>query len=513
MAHYRKIDTRISLDRRFNALSPESKLLFFHLLTHMHLTSVGAMKITLPGLACELNFSPAVFEPAFQALCDQEMVLYDSETHFLWLPQFLKYNAPESPNAIRAWESALNYLPECDLREVLIRHAVVYVQTLSPAFQEALPKTFSLETAPSENFPPIPLLSVSSSQERVRVSASKKEGSDQAEKESANPLDFQQANPQAFIEVLPQGSVNPSETLKQDLTKGFANASESLVFQGALPKTFVLAATLSENVPSISSVVGLPSQDEVAEFKVQDSKQAQERSLNSVNLHLSERLTEVLLKGSANSQEALALDLPKGFGKTSRNPSEGLAEDLRQVLPIQGTKNKEQRAKNKEQITRNKEQEESQIFLEKNVEKKLNIEEITHIVAPTRQKIAKASSIEIREVFEHWKQTLHHPQAVLDDKRQRLIRQALASGYSVAQLCEAINGCAQTPHNLGDNERGQRYDGLHIILRDADQIDRFIQNAKSPPRPQSAADRLLKTNVMAGNNWLSKKLAEGKTYG
>jgi hypothetical protein len=110
------------------------------------------------------------------------------------------------------------------------------------------------------------------------------------------------------------------------------------------------------------------------------------------------------------------------------------------------------------------------------------------------------------------KMTLQHPQAVLDDKRQKRIRSALASGYTVDQLCQAIRGCSKTPHNLGDNERGQRYDGLHVILRDADQIDRFIRNAHSPPRSQNSGDALSARNLMAGRQWLDEKLMQGKTY-
>jgi hypothetical protein len=42
---------------------------------------------------------------------------------------------------------------------------------------------------------------------------------------------------------------------------------------------------------------------------------------------------------------------------------------------------------------------------------------------------------------------------------------------------------------MGHNDKGQRYDGLHVILKDADQIERFMRNADQPPRPMSAADR------------------------
>lgn len=87
----------------------------------------------------------------------------------------------------------------------------------------------------------------------------------------------------------------------------------------------------------------------------------------------------------------------------------------------------------------------------------------------------------VQQVFECWQKTMGHPNAQLDKKRKIVINKALQTGYNVAQLCEAIKGCSLTPHNLGYNDRGQRYDGLNIILRDADNIDRFIRNCRSPP--------------------------------
>jgi hypothetical protein len=109
-------------------------------------------------------------------------------------------------------------------------------------------------------------------------------------------------------------------------------------------------------------------------------------------------------------------------------------------------------------------------------------------------------------VFEHWKTVLEHPQAKLDDKRKKLIQQALKSGYSVEQLNEAITGCSLTPHNMGLNDSGQRYDGLHIILRDANQIDRFIYNAHSPPKPLTHAERNTQANVHTLQRWLDNKM-------
>jgi len=101
-----------------------------------------------------------------------------------------------------------------------------------------------------------------------------------------------------------------------------------------------------------------------------------------------------------------------------------------------------------------------------------------------------------------------HPQARLDDKRRRLIARALKSGYSIAQLCAAISGCAITPHNIGDNDRGQRYDGLHVILRDADQIDRFIHNHHCPPKCLSEAERKTQANIRNLQDWVAKEMTE-----
>jgi len=140
---------------------------------------------------------------------------------------------------------------------------------------------------------------------------------------------------------------------------------------------------------------------------------------------------------------------------------------------------------------------------EQDQEQKQDQEE--RIVAPARLCSQKNS---VLEVFNHWKKTLQHNNAVLDNKRRKLIKNALKSGYSVVQLCDAITGCSYTPHNMGENDHGQRYDGLHVILRDADQIDRFIRNAYQPPRPPNAADKLMLSNIEAGKSWLNKKCQE-----
>lgn len=142
MARYRKIDTRTWNDHKFNDLSDDGKLTFFLLLTHPHLTPVGAMRATLEGLASELGWPVIRFKKALEEGLLKTMIKYDEIAAFIWLPNFLKYNQPESPNVVRSWEQYLDYIPECSLKDELIYSVKIFVETLSFTFREALPQAF-----------------------------------------------------------------------------------------------------------------------------------------------------------------------------------------------------------------------------------------------------------------------------------------------------------------------------------------------------------------------------------
>lgn len=104
---------------------------------------------------------------------------------------------------------------------------------------------------------------------------------------------------------------------------------------------------------------------------------------------------------------------------------------------------------------------------------KTNICEVAAQTSPLSVKQEKTQTI-----FGHWCSVMDHPKANFDEKRKAVIQKALKLGYSPEQLCQAIDGCKKTPFNMGKNEAHQTYDGLHIILKDADHIERFIENAK-----------------------------------
>lgn len=96
-------------------------------------------------------------------------------------------------------------------------------------------------------------------------------------------------------------------------------------------------------------------------------------------------------------------------------------------------------------------------------------------------------SEEIEHIFERWKTTMGHPRARLDAKRSKAIRAMLAVGYTVEDLELAIFGCSVSPFHQGQNDRGQKYEDIALICRDAEHIDKFIALAE-----QAIAKRVTK---------------------
>lgn len=90
-------------------------------------------------------------------------------------------------------------------------------------------------------------------------------------------------------------------------------------------------------------------------------------------------------------------------------------------------------------------------------------------------------STSVETIFSHWAQTHGHQRAKLDAKRRKLIIAALNS-YPEADLCQAITGYLNSPHHMGQNDSGTRYDDIEIFLRDAKHIDMGLKFHADPPR-------------------------------
>lgn len=84
---------------------------------------------------------------------------------------------------------------------------------------------------------------------------------------------------------------------------------------------------------------------------------------------------------------------------------------------------------------------------------------------------------------------MNSPGSQLDDKRRKAIKAALKL-YEPRQVCEAILGCSRSEWHMGKNDRHRKFNGLDLILRDAQHIDNFIELAsKRTTGPESIDER------------------------
>ena len=148
-------------------------------------------------------------------------------------------------------------------------------------------------------------------------------------------------------------------------------------------------------------------------------------------------------------------------------------------------------------------EEEGEVKEEVIVKVKEEVKELKTLVEQTRPRDPKP-----QEIFSHWQKVMNHPRAILDDRRKKLINEMLKLGYTADELCEAITGCSYTPHNMGDNDRNTRFDSIEVIFRTAGQIDRFIANARTPPKKLTKAEKNTKENINGIQKWLSRSQNE-----
>lgn len=112
-------------------------------------------------------------------------------------------------------------------------------------------------------------------------------------------------------------------------------------------------------------------------------------------------------------------------------------------------------------------------------------------------------SAEVAGVFEYWRETMGKRQsAKLDAKRTRLIKSALKS-HGVDVVRAAIVGCSKSAFHMGQNDRGERYDDLTLILRDASKIESFAAKAEGAAisrgfAPPAAEDEFEETVITPG---------------
>lgn len=150
---YRKVSTAVWGDAVFRGCPDVAKLVFLFLLTHPAMTSLGAMRATIEGLAAELRLGGVMtdrslvgFRTAFHLLtrltgtCGLPMVEHDPVAALVVLPRFIYHNLPENPNVVRSYGKIIAELPQCGLLARQVERVRAGIeQEMSEAFLKAFP--------------------------------------------------------------------------------------------------------------------------------------------------------------------------------------------------------------------------------------------------------------------------------------------------------------------------------------------------------------------------------------
>ena len=94
-------------------------------------------------------------------------------------------------------------------------------------------------------------------------------------------------------------------------------------------------------------------------------------------------------------------------------------------------------------------------------------------------------------VIEHYRAAGHPAALKQPTAASREVKLIMArikhDGFSVADLCLAIDGIHRLPFNRGDNPAGRKYLGLDLIARDASHVTQYMEAATGPaPKPNGA---------------------------
>lgn len=105
----------------------------------------------------------------------------------------------------------------------------------------------------------------------------------------------------------------------------------------------------------------------------------------------------------------------------------------------------------------------------------------------------------VKEIFEFWRDTMCKTMSTkLDAKRRTAIKNRLKDGYDVDYIKTAIVKCSQTPHNMGHNDRKQKYNDIELICRNASNLERF---AESNPGAIQVAGQSNQPSANAQTGW------------
>lgn len=127
----------------------------------------------------------------------------------------------------------------------------------------------------------------------------------------------------------------------------------------------------------------------------------------------------------------------------------------------------------------------------------------------SKEPLPEKKSDDVGLIFGYWQTALNHPSSKLTNDRRGKLKARIKEGYSLEQICSAIDGCKNSPYHMGDNDQGKVYDDIELICRTGSQLEKFIgYNDRKQGNNGNGTNRQNNTNDQPSKATSVSRLAE-----
>jgi len=150
---YRKIECRIWADKKFLRWKPQTKLVFFYLLTGRHTHQIPGVIVgyrqeieaAIKHADAIVDDTPDAIANAIRDIITDGCLMVCEVAPLMYLPNALKHNKPVSPGQVKSWAKSFNEVPDSPLKNVIYRDVNIILDSMSNgmrnAFSNAIPDT------------------------------------------------------------------------------------------------------------------------------------------------------------------------------------------------------------------------------------------------------------------------------------------------------------------------------------------------------------------------------------
>lgn len=148
MAEYSAISRNVQNEKAFRSLNNDAKFLYFLVRTHSNMTSIGAMRASIPGLASEYKWTEARLKKAMDALTKAGYAEIDDCASCLIITDWFNLHMPQNSKVAMGWARTLDRVPECELLYGHIENLLSLFESKKESFTQSfiigLPKPYAI---------------------------------------------------------------------------------------------------------------------------------------------------------------------------------------------------------------------------------------------------------------------------------------------------------------------------------------------------------------------------------